>query len=96
MTSVSAVAFAPRIGTSNALSSTCDWVEFVVGRSPSISSASMASLVSVDIAGVSTVVDVGVLVVDSLDGFGCGCTGTGSSFFRVLYFSQVLVGVLAL
>ena len=60
-----------------------------VGISPSISKASMASLVSMDVAGVSTVFDLGAdvsLVDGSGSTVGLGC----------FYFLQVLVGALAL
>ena len=49
----------PVIDTNKALSSAGNGLFFTVGRSPNISKASMASLVLVDIVGVSTVSDVG-------------------------------------
>ena len=54
------------IGTRRALSSSGNGLFSIVGMSPNISRASMASFVSVDIAGVSTVfhLEVGVSLVD--------------------------------
>ena len=49
----------PVIGTSKALSSAGNGLFSTVGMSPNISKASMASLVSVDVTGVSTVFNLG-------------------------------------
>ena len=57
----------PINGTSKALSLSGNGLLSAVGMSPNISRASMASLISLDITGVSTVFDLGadVSLVDS-------------------------------
>ena len=56
----------PVIGTRKALSSSGDGLFSIVGMSPNISRASMASFVSVDVAGESIVfhLEAGVSLVD--------------------------------
>ena len=56
----------PVISTRKALSSSGNGLFSIVGMSPNISRASMASFVSVEVAGVSTVfhLEVGVSLVD--------------------------------
>ena len=76
----------PVIGTSKALSSAGNGLLSTVGMSPNISKASMASLVSVDIAGVSTVFYFGA-DVSPVD----GCVSVvgldaASEFFLVFLF----------
>ena len=76
----------PVIVTNKALSSAGNGLFSTVGMSPNISKASMASLVSVDVAGVSTVFDLGT-DVPLVEGFvsvvGFGAT---SKFFLVFLF----------
>ena len=76
----------PVTGTNKALSSAGNGLFSTVGMSPNICKASMASLVSVDIAGVSTIFDLGtdVSLVEgcvSVAGF-----EAASKFFLVFLF----------
>ena len=76
----------PVIGTSKALSSADGGLFSTFGISPSISKASMASLVSVDVAGVSTVFNLGA-VVSLVDGWGSaiGLDAASESFLMFLF-----------
>ena len=76
----------PVIGTSKALSSADGGLFSTFGISPSIRKASMASLVSVDVAGVSTVFDLGAVVslVDSW-GSSVGLDAASESFLVFLF-----------
>ena len=82
----------PVIGINKALSSAGNGLFSTVGMSLNISKASMASLVSKDVAGVSTVFDLGtdVPLVEgcvSIAGF-----GAASKFFLVFLFLKGLSG----
>ena len=76
----------PVIDTSRALSSAGNGLFSTVGISPSTSKASMSSLVSMDVAGVSTVFNLGA-VVSLIDSWGSTVgLGTASGSFLVFLF----------
>ena len=80
----------PVIGTSRALSSADNGLFSTVGISPSISKASVASLISVDVAGVSTVFDLGA-DVSLVNGWGSmvGLGAASGSFLVFLFLTSL-------